>query len=218
MNRYDDNTVRIRSFITLRRAVGWIGILLPFVLLAGDALLFHARGARLSISSYYCTGMRDVLVGSLCSVGLFLLFYKGYVEDRYGLWDRWLTNIAGVAAICMAWFPNSCVEAANLSSWIHLFCGILFFTILASISIFLFTRTRETGKVKGRKRTRNMIYIASGIIIYLSMAGMFFFYEFYEKDHPESAFIFYAETLSLVAFGTSWLTKGKAFRLRPKKA
>jgi hypothetical protein len=34
------------------------------------------------------------------------------------------------------------------------------------------------------------------------------FIVFFEDDHPNSTFVFWAETVTLVAFGISWLTKG----------
>lgn len=47
-----------------------------------------------SVSGYYYTGVRDVLVGSLCAIGVFLFSYSGYDD-----WDKWLTNAAGLFAI-----------------------------------------------------------------------------------------------------------------------
>src|SRR6266699_115645 len=69
---------RIISYQTLRRAVGFIGVGLPFVLALGDILIFHGDGVRRSVSSYYHTPMRGVLVGALWAIGVFLFAYKGY--------------------------------------------------------------------------------------------------------------------------------------------
>ena len=66
------------SYLALRKAVGWIGILLPFALMLGGFLIFKEEIIQESISHYYYTGMRDVFVGALCAVALFMFFYSGY--------------------------------------------------------------------------------------------------------------------------------------------
>jgi len=48
------------------------------VLILGKILYFRDPGIQDSISSYYYTDMRDVLVGSLCAIGVFLWSYRGY--------------------------------------------------------------------------------------------------------------------------------------------
>jgi hypothetical protein len=84
----------------LRQIVGWIGTLLPIVLLAGNAVT-SATPRPGSISGYYYTDMRNILVGSLCALGVFLVAYAGYDDV-----DRWITNIAGFAAIGVAFCPT----------------------------------------------------------------------------------------------------------------
>jgi hypothetical protein len=86
--------------MTLRQTVGWIGSLLPAVLLAGNALFFTTSLPD-SMSGYYYTHMRNVFVGALCALGVFLVAYTGYDEV-----DRWITNIAGLGAIAVAFFPT----------------------------------------------------------------------------------------------------------------
>lgn len=90
------------SYIALRRAVGWIGILLPYVLMLGIFLFFKGEPVLKTISLYYYSGMRDVFVGSVCAIALFLIFYKGYTK-----WDNWTGNLAGFFAIGIALFPTS---------------------------------------------------------------------------------------------------------------
>ncbi|HUF04387.1 MAG TPA: hypothetical protein VMM38_09455 [Aridibacter sp.] len=60
------------SYLTLRTHVGFTGILLP-VLPAGYSLL-SVKPRVYSISSYYYSGLGgDILVGSICAKGVFLL-------------------------------------------------------------------------------------------------------------------------------------------------
>jgi hypothetical protein len=80
--------------------VGWIGTLLPIVLIVSN-MIFFTSPRPYSMSGYYYTGMRNVFVGALCALGVFLVAYAGY--DKV---DRWITNIAGFCAIGVAFFPT----------------------------------------------------------------------------------------------------------------
>jgi hypothetical protein len=90
----------IISYMFLRKTVGWIGTLLPIVLIVGN-MIFFTSPRPYSMSGYYYTGMRNVFVGALCALGVFLVAYAGY--DKV---DRWITNIAGLCAIGVAFFPT----------------------------------------------------------------------------------------------------------------
>jgi len=189
------------SYLSLRKAVGWIGILLPFVLMFGGHLIFKEKLILKNISLYYHTGMRDVFVGAMCAIALFLFFYRGY--DK---WDNRAGNTAGFLAVLIALFPTVESGPYDLSAWIHLFVAGSFFLILSWMSVFRFTRhgthpTRQ--KVK-----RNKIYVLSGITMVVSMVAVLIFLIFFDKKYPHSGFVFWFETLILLAFGTSWLTKG----------
>jgi hypothetical protein len=97
------------SYLFLRRAVGWIAIFLPIVLLAGN-LISSAASPPESMSGYYYTDMRNIFVGSLCALGVFLVAYNGYDDV-----DRWVTTIAGLGAIGVAFCPTKpavCVAGA----------------------------------------------------------------------------------------------------------
>lgn len=59
------NNSQIYSYVALRRTVGWIGILLPFVLMTGNTLLFKGKMPLPNISMYYFSGMHDVFVGAI---------------------------------------------------------------------------------------------------------------------------------------------------------
>jgi hypothetical protein len=87
------------SYLTLRRIVGCIGILLPLSLYAGNRAMTASLPG--SMSAYYYTGVRNLFVGALCALGVFLIGYAGF-----DAWDRWLTNIAGGAAILVAFLPT----------------------------------------------------------------------------------------------------------------
>ena len=79
--------------------------------------------------------------------------------------------------------------------------------------MFLFTKTKQTGDVKGNKRIRNRIYIICGVVIVVSISGIALigiipsWYRAVAHLKP----IFVLETIALLAFGYSWLIKGETF-------
>jgi len=92
----------------LRKAIGIIGISLPFVLAFGKIIL-GSPGIQSSISGYYYTGMRDVFVGSLCAIAVFMMSYKGY-DHR----DELAGDLACAFASGVALFPIT--PAGNVAS------------------------------------------------------------------------------------------------------
>jgi hypothetical protein len=229
----------VLHFLTLRKAIGFIGIALPWTLIAGENLRdWLAPSAtpmgrawiELSISAYFHTGMRDVFVGSLCAVGVFLLCYKGYERT-----DSTLAKAAGAFALLVALCPTSETsrEATDvggrvldsvtffsgadspdpaLVGYVHFGAAAAFFLILAYMSIFLFTRT-DAARPTPRKLQRNTIYRVCGIvmlacIIAIGVAKL----ALNDQAEARSHFVFWLEAIAVVSFGISWLTKGEAIR------
>src|SRR4051794_24247500 len=93
----------LRSYLLERAIIGFIGVSLPVVIIAGDNLLrTDGPAVRYSLSAYYYSGMRDFFVGSLFAVGLFLITYKVFERSLNNV----LTVIGGVAALAVALFPT----------------------------------------------------------------------------------------------------------------
>src|SRR3954471_7887019 len=65
------------SYLGVRRAIGAVGLLLP-VLLGPVGWLVFGIEIQDNMSSYYHTLLRDVFVGALCTIGVFLFCYRGY--------------------------------------------------------------------------------------------------------------------------------------------
>jgi hypothetical protein len=109
------------SYMTLRKAIGWIGVCLPFAVFVGNWVIFsHHIGACLvpisnklpdSLSGYYYSHMRDTFVGGMWAAGVFLIFYRG--SDRL---ERWVTNFAGLFAIGIALFPTTPPTSESLQT------------------------------------------------------------------------------------------------------
>lgn len=199
------------SYLTLRKAVGYLGIALPFVLAFGGMLL-HGPGIQSSISGYYHTGMRDVFVGTLCAIGVFLISYKGYERK-----DDLAGDLACVFAVGVALFPTAPdvdpSSRAKLIGAIHLLFSASFFLTLSYFSLFLFTKTDPAKEPTRRKLQRNIVYRVCGytmlaalsliVVVALApdsaMAGV-------KKLNP----VFWLESIAVEAFGVSWMTKGEA--------
>jgi hypothetical protein len=188
------------SYIALRKAVGWIGILLPFVLWFGVAVIFDEK-PQSSISNYYYTHMRNLFVGSLCAVGLFLFFYAGH--DK---WDDWAANLAAIFAIGVAWLPTT-EYGIDTIGILHFVCATLFFMVLSAISLFLFTKTHKGKEMEAPKKNRNRIYKICAYVMIACLIAIIIYVLFFQAKKVTSL-IYWAEAIALVAFGVSWLTKG----------
>jgi hypothetical protein len=101
----------VMDYLTLRAVIGLIAFFLVPVVYVGNWLLFTRHvgecfwpNPRLpdSLSGYYYTHMRNLFVGAMCAMGIFLAAYRGF--DR---WDSRLTNVAGLAAIGIALCPTA---------------------------------------------------------------------------------------------------------------
>lgn len=84
----------------LHRMIGSIGILLPLILIIGNDVSSRSSPPG-SISGYYYTNMRDVLVGGLCSVGTCVLACRGLERA-----DRIIGAVAGDCLVLVAFCPT----------------------------------------------------------------------------------------------------------------
>jgi hypothetical protein len=208
LDQLDDAPSLLISYLTLRRGVGMIGIALPFVLAIGD-LLLQGHGLQSSISSYYYTVMRDVFVGALWAIAVFLWTYKGYDwrDDLAG-------NIASLSAIGVALFPTApageVTAREQIISAVHLSSATVFFLTLAYFCLALFRQTDALHPTR-EKLQRNRVYSACGYTI-LGCLALIAVVGLLPADSPLNwlAPIFWLEALAIVAFGVSWLTKGEA--------
>jgi hypothetical protein len=197
------------SYLDLRKAIGIIGICLPFVLAFGKIIL-ESPGIQSSISSYYYTVMRDVFVGSLCAIGVFLLSYQGYERE-----DAIAGRLACLFALCTAFFPtapdvNASAQQVIIGT-VHLVSAALFFLTLAFFALILFRKTDPNKTPTRKKRQRNVVYTVCGYTIIACIAVITLL-----KFLPDGSAIqeltpiFWLESIAIVAFGMSWFVKGEA--------
>lgn len=191
----------IVSYLTLRRALGALGLLLPPMLALGCLAFGTCDGIEDSISDYYATEMRDVLVGVLFTIGWFMFAYKGY--DRR---DDVAGDLAWLFALGTALCPNSSPNA--VISTLHFVFAASLFLLLSYFALFLFTKFR--GSLTEAKKKRNRIYVTCGVVI-LACIALIAIYFLFLSDTAVAAIkpVFWLESLALWAFGISWLIKGE---------
>jgi hypothetical protein len=183
----------VRSYHTLRKAVGILGIALPIVV--PFAAYVAKDGLQQSISAYYYTAGIGLFVGMLWAIGMFLICYKGHQKI-----DEVASSLAGAFAIGVSLFPTDHEGQAHSGiGYAHFGFAIAFFLVITYMAVFLFTKSNDS-------RTR--IYRACGVTMVgclvlmglrmLPMAGILRF----------SFSLFTLEAIAVVAFGVAWLVKG----------
>lgn len=201
----------VLSAIGIRRAVGISGFALPVVLGVGGWLM--GIPIQDNISSYYHTPLRDVFVGTMCAIAVFLLCYRGHD------WvEHWTANLGFIGAVGVALCPldagSDPLVQKSISGYLHTVCGGMFFLTLAFYSLYHFPTTQRDPDDDGpHPWERNAIYRTSGIVILVSVAAMgtylFWIPPAWKKVLNDWNFLFWMEWIAVWAFASAWLTKGR---------
>ena len=142
------NTLRLRAM------VGWLGMLLPLIVLTLSLIFVFGLPDSIS-ATYYLDPTITPFMIILGSAGLLLISYKGY--DKH---DDIICTLAGISALCICLFPCNTLGltlhfpqysfptqvgtfqiGAEISGWIHNITAVLFFGLLSYNSLFLFTKS-----------------------------------------------------------------------------
>lgn len=190
------------SYLTLRRVVGILGILLPVLLVVVSSLAHSRLEIQDSISNYYGTEMRDIFVGVLFVVGLFLFAYRGYERK-----DDIAGDLACLFALGVALFPST--SASQAIQTVHFISAAALFIVLSYFSLFLFTKTDKDVLPPPKKR-RNVIYKICGVIMLVCIVSIALYYALLQNTSVAAIKpVFWLESLALWVFGISWLIKGE---------
>ncbi|WP_298500796.1 hypothetical protein [uncultured Maritimibacter sp.] len=218
----------VLEYLNVRRALGYLGFLLPAMLIAYG--LWPGTTFAPSISEFYYTHMGGVFVGVMCAIGVFLFTYKGYRrEPGEILSDKILSRIAGLLAIGVAIFPVRvdlpalCEDpAVNLGlechpNVLHFGSATGFFVALAILCIFQFTKGNRTRDGRIKWTPDNIIYVSCGVIMLACLLALvpYVLLPTVTEALAPWKYMFVMESIACIAFSIAWLVKGE--RLQPVK-
>jgi hypothetical protein len=206
----------VRSYLIMRTAVGVIGVALPFALVFVDGVLLDGDPfLRTSLSAYYYSGARELFVGGLSAIGVFLITYKVAEANL----DNTLSLLAGAAVAFVALFPTGragdFVGVTALQdhlgetavATVHFIAAGAFILSLAVLSYLFGKREGPPNPRRGHRSPtfwRNYHWSCAGIIglalIWCGVTEAF--------DVGPSRSLLYGEVAAVWAFGASWLWKG----------
>jgi hypothetical protein len=99
---------------------------------------------------------------------------------------------------------------------IHAGAAVVLFLLLAVFCFLAFSRVTDDvhkpdGELTGVKKTRNIIYLVSGMVILLCLA-LLFSRQWWDREAWNSLYLtFWTEAFMLWAFGISWIVKGRCW-------
>lgn len=200
-------------YLWVRRSIGLMGMIFPFVLVFGNMLLCTDDTWLQSISAYFHTKMQTLFVGTLSVIGILLFTYRGPKGE-----DSMLANLASLFAFGVAFLPTKlpdspgvCFAGLNYDCYIlHLISTIGLFSCFAYFAIVVFNKPNEFGLLSEGRQKQVPWFKTSGYIILACMAGIAVHWILQDKMNMDIRFplTFVLEWVALVAFGISWVIKG----------
>ncbi len=206
-----------QSYYRVRRLLGYLGFALPILLIIGAVLT--SANLEPSISDFYHTVLRDLFVGVLITMGVFLVSYQGYErKPNEPFSDNLLATFAGIMAFGVALFPNETSDQVEVTfaqsmmglkatSLAHYVCAILFLLCLAAFCFMRFAKTNNLSRRKTYKRCGYVIIASAVFAIAVSVVKVTKIapYDSYVTDW---SLVFWGETVAVWAFSYAWLIKG----------
>ena len=177
-----------------------------------------------TISDYFHTTQRDLLVGGLCAIGVFLAVHRGWEPPRGRLLppDR-IARLAGVAAIGVAFFPNESTTVDTFSQRMlgltlapvfHYGAALLLY-LMMSMSCFLVFAPASTDRERQFHLWMGRVIFAAGCMVMVLSAIK------NNAPAPWGPFveahnlIFWDESIGVWAFCLSWLLRAARERGGP---
>lgn len=203
------------SHVTHRRLIGFLGLVLPVLLIVVAGLRPTDGLSRwdvlTSVSAYYYTGSVGIFVGVLFALSLFLITYPGYEGVRA---DRLVGGVGGAGALGVALFPTrapgSLPEPDWWSPWMgvtHYVSAVVLFGAFIVFSIWLFRKSGvpNRGDRPPEKRWRDDFCLFCGLAMIVGVGWAAW-------AAVTGGSIFWPEAIAIVAFACSWLAKGEAYQ------
>lgn len=193
-----------RSYLYLSLGIGLIAVLLPIILVIVGGYQAHD-----SMSSFYHDKggpTRDILVGSLCAVGVFLFLFHGLSKR-----ENWLLNFAGVAIIAVALIPSP-GDTGYGSALVHRGCAIVFFLLIGVVAIFLSKGRVKDIKDKQKKHWFTIAYTAVGVVMIAAPIAVAIL-QYTPLPYFAGHSILLAECTGIWSFSAYWFLKTFEYRL-----
>jgi len=184
-----------------------LGAAFPFVFLVSSFVLKRTT-FQTSISVYYQTldPERNIFVGVLFAIAVFLILYKGYTKL-----EDYVLHIAGISVLGVALFPVDKTDdgGAFLVS-AHSVFAVSFFTCIFIVCIFMSETSLKKLQDEDRKRTFRRLYrlcasVMVGAVI-LAIISRLLSADFIHALRKNGA-IFWFEAVSVWAFSAFWFIK-----------
>lgn len=203
---------QVISYYALRILIGATGVLLPLLLIIGNLIANETMKIEFSVSDYYDNGTAgDILVGVLFVLGFFLMAYKGYDKA-----DSLTANLGCVFALGVALCPTT--SSNEFVHILHFVFALLLFTVFIIFSIFLFRRTDPGKHVTRQKESRNKVYLVCGLVMIGCIVAIAIGMIWLEELCASFNLVFWFESLALISFGISWITKAEFLFLKDKES
>lgn len=214
VNPRDPDREDAAAFRRLRYGLGLLGLSLPFILAFSGRVVDGA--VQPTISDVFHTTQRDLLVGGLTAIGVFLVFHRGW--RRYP--GRWLSPdlivfLAGIAAMGVAFFPNESVEIATTSQKVlgltlapvlHYGAALLLYLMMSMTCFLVYAPDADGWERRFYVWAGRVIFFTGCMVMVLS--GI--------KNNTDGVLaqlivsnnlVFWDESLGVWAFSVSWLLK-----------
>ena len=196
-----------RSFIVQRRGMAVLAAIFPLAFLV-SSFIVHRTEFQTSISAYYWTKdlERNIFVGVLCAVAVFLVLYKGYnlLEDR-------ILDLAGASAAGVAFFPiDKSGDCTSSGVSAHGVFAVIFFVCIFYVCIAMSRKSLNEITDSARREGFRYAYLwCSGIM--LGSIALAVLSRFLPKDYIqalcENSAIFWFEAVGVWAFSAFWYIK-----------
>ncbi|MGB4846186.1 MAG: hypothetical protein WBP16_17085 [Ferruginibacter sp.] len=201
---------QVISYYALRILIGATGVLLPVLLIIGNLISNETLKIEFSVSDYYDNGTAgDILVGILFVLGFFLMTYKGFDKT-----DSRAANLGCVFALGVALCPTT--SSNQVIHILHFVFAVLLFSVFIFFSIYLFRKTGPGRRTK-QKDNRNKVYLICGIVMIACIVGIAISMIWFIRTSARLHLVFWFESIALIAFGISWITKAEFLFLKDEE-
>jgi hypothetical protein len=211
----------VRTVRNLRLGVGMIGLLLPIALFAGNWILGDTVILPSSMSGSYYTSTRNLFVGALCALGVFLIGYRHTRPQNI------CTSFIGVCALLVAFAPTAPTPPKAEPPWVnylhHSAAGVLIFSLglfclVVSVAPALPGKTPPESMAARlrawvtsasdtlKQDARSRLYLVSGILVFIS--GVLALYTGVWPTSWSTGWqsLYLFEAVAVFAFGIAWIT------------